>query len=471
MASSGGVGILGTRGGNFRTQGLGEQYNLNQLPPDLAIQEQEVTRRQQIADAILQQALEGSGVPAYSSSGRFVVPMGWGAGVGQLAKAALGAWAIGKNAETKKAIGEESKQRVAQAMAEFQKGSAPAPAMPERFVGNQEAPGGEAMAAQPASSERTQSAINNILAGQAGTHPVVQALMAHHQANLERTMNREDIQAEQARARAEAATLKREMGAAQLKSEEERARQHNETMQALQGTKPVVVPPGGTVLKSGEAPYTAPIKPETAPTGYRHTKNGNLELIPGGPADEKIQGKFAADTAAFNGANQSLDRLQKTVMSLRNHPGLIGITGLRGHVPNIPGTAAADAEAKLNQLKSETSIDVLQMMRANSKTGGALGNVSDAEGKRLENYLGALDKAQSTESMQKALDDIIAYVDESKANLGAAFNMKHKTTAVGASSGSKAALPQSAKVASDTANVQALQERRKNTIKFSELPQ
>ena len=163
-----------------------------------------------------------------------------------------------------------------------------------------------------------------------------------------------------------------------------------------------------------------------APAGYRHTVEGNLEAIPGGPADQKQQGQFNADTAAMTSSFASFDRLAAETNKLLNHPGLKGITGVRGKLPNMPGGDAADAQALLDTIKSQVAFGVLQDMRNNSKTGGALGAVSDSEGKRLEANLAALDRAQSLDQFKASLQQIISYADGAKDRMRASFNLRHQ---------------------------------------------
>lgn len=163
-----------------------------------------------------------------------------------------------------------------------------------------------------------------------------------------------------------------------------------------------------------------------APAGYRHTVEGNLEAIPGGPADQKQQGQFNADTAAMTSSFSSFDRLAAETNKLLNHPGLKGITGVRGKLPNMPGGDAADAQALLDTIKSQVAFGVLQDMRNNSKTGGALGAVSDSEGKRLEANLAALDRAQSLDQFKASLQQIINYTDNAKDRMRDSFNMRHQ---------------------------------------------
>lgn len=161
------------------------------------------------------------------------------------------------------------------------------------------------------------------------------------------------------------------------------------------------------------------------PPGYRPAENGNLEAIPGGPADLKLQGAFNADTATLTNSSAAMDRLALAANEAMKHPGLAGTAGLRGMIPNIPGTDAANAAALLNTLKSQVAFGVLQDMRNNSKTGGALGSVSDAEGKRLEANLAALEKSQSVEQLQSSLQKIIDYTGGAKERLLGAYNLKH----------------------------------------------
>jgi hypothetical protein len=139
----------------------------------------------------------------------------------------------------------------------------------------------------------------------------------------------------------------------------------------------------------------------------------------------KLEGAFNADRASLTGTASGLDRLREAATALKSSPGIVGITGLRGAIPDIPGSDAANAQAMFDTLKSQIGFGVLQDMRQNSKTGGALGNVSDAEGKRLEANLAALSRKQSTDELIKNLDKVIEYTDTAKARLSDAFNMKH----------------------------------------------
>src|SRR5258706_13374056 len=171
------------------------------------------------------------------------------------------------------------------------------------------------------------------------------------------------------------------------------------------------------------------------PSGYRATAEGNLEAIPGGPADLKIQGQYNQDTANLNESLSNMDRLASEANAIKEHPGLGGITGLRGVVPNIPGGQAANAQARLDTLKSQVAFGVLQNMRNNSKTGGALGQVSNIEEKMLMDNLAGLGRAQSKEEYQAALQRIVNYTEGAKDRLRAAYNVKHGAKQPGSAGG------------------------------------
>lgn len=138
---------------------------------------------------------------------------------------------------------------------------------------------------------------------------------------------------------------------------------------------------------------------------------------------EKPEAQRSATDAISN-----LGRLAESARELKNHPGLPRITGMMGAFPNIPGQVAAEAEAKLEALRSQVAFSVLQAMREASKTGGALGNVSDAEGKRLENNLAALSTKQGTPAFEAELQKIIDYAEGAKGRISGAYERTYGET-------------------------------------------
>lgn len=135
-------------------------------------------------------------------------------------------------------------------------------------------------------------------------------------------------------------------------------------------------------------------------------------------ANAKAAAALEKNQTAYDGASDQLDRLAATATALKAHPGLGGITGVRGMVYNIPGTDAADAVQLLHTLKSQTTIDTMLALKNASKTGSTgFGQLSEAEGQKLQDSIAPLETAQSKESMTRSLDGIISYVAQAKKRL------------------------------------------------------
>lgn len=204
-----------------------------------------------------------------------------------------------------------------------------------------------------------------------------------------------------------------------------------ETRQFLPATTPEGVPIGPKPAKAEtkhtyDATRGVVVDPATGTA--RPVTMGDGAPLPDkvlSPADrarqEKQRREAVTARTSMEGATADLQRLKKIAAEVRDHPGLKGITGVRGVFPNYPGGDAANAEAKLETLKSQVGFSVLQKMRDLSKTGGALGQVSDRENVMLQNNLAALAKAQSFEEFQKSLNEIIAFVDDTVARLEGAY--------------------------------------------------
>ncbi len=149
---------------------------------------------------------------------------------------------------------------------------------------------------------------------------------------------------------------------------------------------------------------------------------GNKPLSPADQARvDKRNREAGAARASLDQSLSELDRLGTMAKEVKDHPGLEGITGLTGVLPKIPGSDRANAQAKLETLKSQVAFRVLQTMRDMSKTGGALGQVSDRENEMLKNNLAALDQAQSYGEFQRELGRIIDFVGGVKGRMEQAY--------------------------------------------------
>lgn len=99
--------------------------------------------------------------------------------------------------------------------------------------------------------------------------------------------------------------------------------------------------------------------------------------------------------SAIATANQTL----KTIEEMKTHPGLDHSVGAWSVVPNIPGSAGADFAAKAAQLKGQTFIQAFASLK------GA-GAITDIEGKKGEDAIAALDRAQSKAQYIKSLNEL-----------------------------------------------------------------
>lgn len=154
--------------------------------------------------------------------------------------------------------------------------------------------------------------------------------------------------------------------------------------------------------------------------GNQYAQRGANDLT---PAQQLKLKKDAAKTmSAIRGTEQSMDLFDKTINQLlENEDGLKGITGLQGMFPNIPGRSAANAQADLDSLKSKVFTTVLQNMRNNSPTGGAVGNVSDREGDKMEANIAALGNSQSYEQFRDRLKELLDFSRVARKNVRAAY--------------------------------------------------
>mgnify|MGYP001603488631 CR=1 FL=1 len=109
--------------------------------------------------------------------------------------------------------------------------------------------------------------------------------------------------------------------------------------------------------------------------------------------------------------------------------------GLGSYANLIRGTDAYNFKSDLDTLKANVAFGELTAMREASKTGGALGQVSDREAQLLQAALGSLDPGQSPENFTKNLNKIkdsinrwYSAVDTSSSSTGGSFTSPSGTT-------------------------------------------
>jgi hypothetical protein len=79
-----------------------------------------------------------------------------------------------------------------------------------------------------------------------------------------------------------------------------------------------------------------------------------------------------------------------------------------------------------DKIRARGGFKELQDMRNASPTGGALGNVSNAEGIRLESSFAAIDRVQEAASVKKAIDTALDDLIAAKNRVGEAYDLTYE---------------------------------------------
>ena len=127
------------------------------------------------------------------------------------------------------------------------------------------------------------------------------------------------------------------------------------------------------------------------------------------------EAKYPQAKTAVASFENSAEKLAKDLETLANSKGLEGITGLiGGRTPAITKEARA-AEALYNSIVARGGFNELQNIRASSPTGGALGNVSNAEGQNLRDAFAPLKLTQNASDLKGQL---LKAAQETRASVG-----------------------------------------------------
>jgi hypothetical protein len=173
-------------------------------------------------------------------------------------------------------------------------------------------------------------------------------------------------------------------------------------------------------------PKSALINPATGEVVYRNTA---AETAPGSMLSPKDLQKREADypraTSAMKGFESKSDGFIKDLEKLRDHPGLDNITGfIAGRVPSLTAEGRA-AQALYNKVTAKGGFQALQDMREASKTGGALGSVSNQEGKQLIASFAAIDQVQDKKDVQDAINQAVTDIQGAKTRMREAYDMTY----------------------------------------------
>lgn len=163
--------------------------------------------------------------------------------------------------------------------------------------------------------------------------------------------------------------------------------------------------PTAAALPTGETPFiqSSPQNPAVTNPTVPLTLRNELKA-----AQPKVL------SAAIQSVRDIRDLRDTAQKLLANQQGLQQAVGMGGEImARVPGSAAADAAAQLENLRNRSFTAGLQALRNASPTGAGVGGVTEREGARFENIQANLSQAQSFDAIREQLRQLIAVADES----------------------------------------------------------
>jgi len=141
---------------------------------------------------------------------------------------------------------------------------------------------------------------------------------------------------------------------------------------------------------------------------------------------QNLEKNYPQATSSLRSYQSKTASFIKDVEALRDSAGLESITGLvAGRAPGLSGPGRA-AVALYDKVIAKGGFQVLQDMRDMSKTGGALGNISDRENTQLKAAFAAIDRKQNADDVRAALDNLIIELQGSLARVKDAYDLTYE---------------------------------------------
>jgi hypothetical protein len=141
---------------------------------------------------------------------------------------------------------------------------------------------------------------------------------------------------------------------------------------------------------------------------------------------QQLEADYPKATVSLKSYQSKSASFIKDLENLRDSEGLDSITGFAaGRAPGITDAGRA-AVALYDKVVAKGGFQVLQDMRDMSKTGGALGNISDRENTQLKAAFAAIDRKQNAADVRKALDNLIEEIKGSQGRVKDAYDLTYE---------------------------------------------
>jgi len=177
--------------------------------------------------------------------------------------------------------------------------------------------------------------------------------------------------------------------------------------QTSEGWKPMQDASGKPIL---------PVPADVILAGERKT----AETVGKGKGEKIVEKpKRESEIAAQTEKTSNLDEL---ITKAKDQASGFTTTGFIGQLTKgVGGTPAHNLSNTLNTIKANIGFDKLQEMRANSPTGGALGQVSEMENQLLQQVWSSVEQSQTEEQLKENLERVRKQVKESWKRINAAY--------------------------------------------------
>ncbi|EDH5423845.1 phage DNA ejection protein [Salmonella enterica] len=133
----------------------------------------------------------------------------------------------------------------------------------------------------------------------------------------------------------------------------------------------------------------------------RETNQIKLDELKQKQADVRQKAEIAKAyrQAAAQGAVDTFSTALDSLNEIEQSPGLSKAVGIRSAFPTVPGSDAANFEARLDTFKAQTFLPMVQSLKG-------MGALSDAEGKKLSDAVGALSPKMSEKAFRDSIGKI-----------------------------------------------------------------